>query len=264
MLLRTDDRGRSWTPVPMPALTVGDEGEAQLAGVRFANPRDGYLFGVDLWSTHDGGAHWEPVKALERCLRIDALEIGTGIVHVVAECANNGFTIFTGPFTHDAFSPVPLSLPYGAGPIPEVQLVVRGTRAWLVDLDRGLVAGAEYADGSWRQWAAAPCRTFTGNGSPELSVDLTGSRVAVACSQFAGPPDATYETSTDGGATFHASGPPPDDGSNALTALGDNPYDIEYTTAAQGFAFVGVPPHGSRAMYLTTDAGRTWRMIAFP
>ncbi len=270
-LLRSGDRGGSWQSVHIPALTVGDNGHEDLDGVRFADARDGYLFGQRLWTTHDGGAHWQPVPLVngrQDCTRIDALEIGTGVVHVVttADCgsATVHFVLETSGLREDRFAAAALSLPVGNGGGGGPQLVVRGSRAWLLDVNRGLLGAGRYSNGAWRPWPTAPCKTAKGNGYPEISIDLSGSELAADCFTYAEGPAAavSHFVSTDAGTTFHRS----------LRSLGSlvpmPPFEVAYgengfTTATQGYAIAGVPPHDIHALYLTTDAGRTWRPIAF-
>ena len=156
-LLRTDDRGASWRPVQIPALTVGDSPAADLQGVRFADNTDGYLYGRYLWSTHDGGGHWTRNVLGGRpsnCADVGALEIGTGVVHAVNFGACSGplvkFTLYDSPIDRDTFVASSVPLPIGAGPVPQVQLVVQGTRAWVIDSDRTLgPAAGVYVDGRW-------------------------------------------------------------------------------------------------------------------
>jgi photosystem II stability/assembly factor-like uncharacterized protein len=264
-LLRTDDRGLTWIPVPAPRVTSGGDGGATLAGVRFANTRDGYLFGKGLLSTHDGGLHWTRVP-LNGCTWIDALEIGTGVVHVVARC-RRGYTLFTGPYARDAF--VPTRVPLSSTPISGIQLVVSRTRAWIAATYQGLVVAARYEHGLWGRWPTAPCRTPMGNGYPSLNVDPSTGALVADCYQYAGPPTVTPVASTNGGATFHRVGP--DLVAEARVATLDaasgadvEPRDIEFTNASQAFAIVDLARTNSTAMFLTTDAGRTWRRIAFP
>ncbi|MGH2842888.1 MAG: WD40/YVTN/BNR-like repeat-containing protein, partial [Solirubrobacteraceae bacterium] len=56
-IARTQDGGRSFTWIPAP--TTDPQAIGQL---RFANAQDGYAFGPELWSTHDGGASWHQVQ----------------------------------------------------------------------------------------------------------------------------------------------------------------------------------------------------------
>jgi hypothetical protein len=268
-LLRTEDRGRTWASVSAPRVTSGlDDGT--ITGVRFANSRDGYLFGKGLLSTHDGGRRWAQVP-LPACESIDSLDIGTGVVRLVANC-KRGVALFTGPFTRDAFTQIDIPQQYGAAPIDGVQIVVIGTRAWLaaIGFHDGLVGASELAHGAWRPWPSVPCRTATGTGYPELALEQDTSAIEADCLQFAGPPTVTRVESTDGGATFHAVGNVFDDERKAevraLDAVsgGDvEPADIAFTTPTQAFSIVDIGRTNSTALFLTTDAGNTWHKVAF-
>jgi len=54
-VVRTQDGGRSFTRIAAPSVGYGYQ-------VRFADARDGYVFGDQLWTTHDGGASWRRVR----------------------------------------------------------------------------------------------------------------------------------------------------------------------------------------------------------
>lgn len=53
-IVRTTNAGRSFVGIPAPRT----DGVTQL---RFADIRDGFAYGPELWATHDGGAHWHRV-----------------------------------------------------------------------------------------------------------------------------------------------------------------------------------------------------------
>ena len=301
-LLRTDDRGQSWGSVHIPALTAGPANNADLRGVRFADSRDGYLYGRYLWSTHDAGAHWTKVVLAGRpsnCATVDALEIGTGVVHAVNFGACSGplatFTMYDGVIERDAFVRAAIQLPIGAGPEPEVQLVVHGARAWVVDSDRTLGAAARFVAGRWRTWTDPPCAHAFPQPQLWLAAGSDGVLVAV-CSYWGVPSPSSAWVSTDGGATFverSAStcavnptgvlgtdvwiGERGDASSLVRTSDGGKtcvptlaygsaqPLETGFTTATQGYTILsGGPPSNDRArMFLTTDAGRTWRQVRF-
>src|SRR5579871_1950592 len=56
-IVRTLDRGASWAGVPAPIVPLGSPydftGQAAAWGIRFASPRQGYVFGNGLWATAD-------------------------------------------------------------------------------------------------------------------------------------------------------------------------------------------------------------------
>jgi len=60
VILRTENRGRSWVALAAPAEPVGLEFVKRgLWGVRFADARRGFAYGYGLWQTSDGGASWQ-------------------------------------------------------------------------------------------------------------------------------------------------------------------------------------------------------------
>lgn len=63
-IVRTLDRGATWTGVPAPVVPLGDPYTATATaawGIRFASPAAGFVFGTGLWATADGGEHWAAV-----------------------------------------------------------------------------------------------------------------------------------------------------------------------------------------------------------
>jgi hypothetical protein len=58
-LFRSADGGRSWQKLPPPPPQVAiNGGTHHVSAIRFANPRDGWMFGSQLWATHNGGRSW--------------------------------------------------------------------------------------------------------------------------------------------------------------------------------------------------------------
>jgi photosystem II stability/assembly factor-like uncharacterized protein len=91
-LFHTTDRWKTWQQQVMPAAYVAQapdtltgcmDGAPCIAQVRFANSSTGYLFGPDLFVTHDGGRTWVREKSP---LRVIALETVGAITVRVAFC----------------------------------------------------------------------------------------------------------------------------------------------------------------------------------
>jgi photosystem II stability/assembly factor-like uncharacterized protein len=53
-IVRTSDGGRTFVGIPAPRT-------ANVAQLRFADARDGFAYGPELWATHDGGASWHRI-----------------------------------------------------------------------------------------------------------------------------------------------------------------------------------------------------------
>jgi hypothetical protein len=211
-LRRTDDAGRTWRAVPVPATDLAspfgypDHGVGQ---VRFANPQDGWLFGPEVWATHDGGNHWvrQTIPGSSDVVRGTTLETAAGRVHV----AFFGFPadgewmvrIATSPVGIDAWQLSSTTVPVGAGPVPRLQLVLEGSAGWIVDVDRTVVGGARLVDGLWRPWTP-PC--VDAGGDTDLAATSALDLVAVCNEGIWGggvstPVTRSY-TSSDGGLTF--------------------------------------------------------------
>jgi hypothetical protein len=161
-LRRTVDGGRSWTtanppPTPFSLASPVNQGVSQ---IRFADPLDGWAFGPDLWSTHDGGAQW----AKSSLTYVGALEAGAGRVHAASidGPTNGSYNIETSVTTRDAWVRTG-SLQLGAGPVPAPDLVLQGSTGWAVENDRAVVDGARLVSGRWRwpRWWSGCLRKWT-------------------------------------------------------------------------------------------------------
>ncbi|HWD08041.1 MAG TPA: YCF48-related protein, partial [Actinomycetota bacterium] len=95
-ILHTADGGKTWAPVPAPAVPLAQAPDASNGGVsaiRFANANDGWLFGPELWSTHDGGASWSRPGApglSSQYAYVDDLEAANGLASAAVLTDGNG------------------------------------------------------------------------------------------------------------------------------------------------------------------------------
>lgn len=94
-IARTQDGGRTWLAIPSPniSLTQGNYSEATVTGVskiRFADVRDGYLYGPDLYATHDGGATWQKLtlQGIPNPYVVSALETNGSETYLIAGTPN--------------------------------------------------------------------------------------------------------------------------------------------------------------------------------
>lgn len=97
-IVRTSDDGGTWAGIPAPTdgLENPQSGSTIPSGVseiRFADNLNGWVFGPDLWSTHDGGAMWSHITSGPGASRVVDLESSGGFVYVVTEqCSDQAST----------------------------------------------------------------------------------------------------------------------------------------------------------------------------
>jgi hypothetical protein len=133
------------------------------------------------------------------------------------------FAIAGSPIGKDDWTTDPLTLPLGAGPVSAFQVVLKGASGWIVDNDRGVVAGATLSNGSWAAWTP-PCSAGSGYGDAELAA-VNESDLTAFCPPspiFGTPPPPALFTSTNGGQTFQkmAATPPLSAAGLAATSSG--------------------------------------------
>jgi hypothetical protein len=247
-LRKTTNEGRSWSTESLPAslLNAADRkvGGALAAlyggaglNVRFANARDGWIYGslavsihqsdasyigaeAILWSTHDGGLTWrkQPLPWVRAQGTILDLEANAGTVFMMAQNKTFTVTVESSPVGEDdwrASNAVGLGVPAGGGQL-EGAIVLEGSNAWLVEgNDRGTSGSARLAsNGQWLAWTP-PCASV-GDSLAVPAASTTNNLVAVCeMGGFASPLSksaprgATVGSSwlyfsTDDGRTFRA------------------------------------------------------------
>ena len=237
-LRQTTDAGRSWTSRPLPAALVAAAGD-QVGGadpiarldVRFADPRDGWIYGgtVDkraqgdpvapaLWSTHDGGLRWRRLRLSGVEGSLFDLEAGNGTAHLLAPNTNAGVTVESSPVAEDRWhhsSTVRLGDPAGGGEMSGA-IVLEGANGWLVEgNDRGTTGSARLArNGRWVSWTP-PCASVGGSFAVPAASSAADLLAVCVMGGFASPLSrsaprgATVESSwlyrsSDGGRVFRA------------------------------------------------------------
>jgi hypothetical protein len=226
-----------------------DQGVSQ---VRFADPRDGWAFEPQLWSTHDGGVHWKQSSLTS----VWSLEAAGGHVHAVAlDQSTNDYALESSVTTSDAWVRTG-SLQLGAGPVPAPDLVLQGTTGWAIENDRTVVGGARLVSRHWVAWHA-PCAT---NGGTAVIGAATVSSLVAVCEQgiwgpsgYTGPPAVRAYFSGNGGATFYGGGTVPGE----ADASGD-----VVANPAAGVAVTDILTSTRRDLVETFNSGATWRVVA--
>ena len=137
------------------------DGATGLSQIRFLNLDDGWAYGPQLYATHDGSKTWAPVDT--GGLRVTALEtVGDRVFALWASCTGNGpayavnctrFTLYSAPAAGGAWAPVGSSttgLTDGAAS-EAAELVLTGTRGYLLAPGGALYAGPVDGGGPWKQ-----------------------------------------------------------------------------------------------------------------
>ena len=89
-----------------------------------------------------------------------AVETSGGTTYAVFT-SGDGFRIASSPATNDVWLLDPLVIPYGAGPVPSIQLVLHGSAGYLIANDRVVIAGARLGgNGRWYEWLAPGTGVF--------------------------------------------------------------------------------------------------------
>ncbi|HEY5487275.1 MAG TPA: hypothetical protein VIK06_06485 [Candidatus Limnocylindrales bacterium] len=257
IVVRTLDGGRTWTRIAAPPTshsTTGLQAGNGVSNLRFADALDGWAFGPGLWATHDGGKTWKQltIPGLPGAA-VAALEASAGAVQVVAYDGNTTFRIASSPVSSDAWLLSALKVPVGAGPVPEVQLVLQGQAGWLLENDRVVTGGARLVDGTWQAWQP-PCFDVTG---PALLAAANAQAVTAVCDvgQWSTPQGEHLYRSTDGGQTFAETGPKlPVEGISAIAA----PTTSTIVVAATG------PSTNAIEVIASRDGGLTWASVLIP
>ena len=250
---RTIDGGNTWAAVPAPAASMipgPGQGASGISGLRFADARNGWAFGPDLWATHDGGTTWArlTIPGLAAGAAVAALETAGGTVHAVV-FDGGGYRVASSPVGTDHWSLSAVRVPVGAGPVPSVQLILSGASGWLLENDRTVVAGARLVNGAWVTWQP-PCADVVG---PAFLAASSPTELAAACDVglWGAPAGDHLYLSHDGGSTFAASG----------TVA---PVQMASQVAASSASMIVVAGSDSTGARLvaTFDGGRTWTVVA--
>jgi len=291
VLLRTEDAGKTWMRIPAPA-------DGNVEAVRFADAENGWMYGVsssrtspDLWATHDGGMQWERPRlpGIAGGDSISDVEAGAGMVS--ASFNGDPVETATSPVHLDDWTLSRTTVPAGAGPVPSEQIVLQGSRGWLIEVDRVVIGGEHLDDGAWEPWNP-PCSQ---SGGPAVLAAPDPSHLVAICDTgiyTSATPLVRILFSSNGGSTFRLSATsPPGFPSGAAIAsptpsvviIGGNGGDligtfdegatwsvVNHQADADGWLQVGftttrqgVAIDSSGALLMTFDGGHVWAPVAF-
>jgi hypothetical protein len=220
-LARTDDAGQTWHGVPAP-LTGAPSGATGVGQIRFLDTTNGWAFGPELFSTHNGGGTWTQVDT--GGLRVTDVEtVGDRAFAIFGSCSGTGasfaaqctrFSLYSSPADTDDWKPVAgmsdLSAELANVVPTEVAapaLVLTPTKGYVLAADGTLYGGAVGGSGSWQQIDTTPAAMAgcepgqSQNGQPAhvLFGAASVSSLVLVCGTPAAPGGATVFTSADGG-----------------------------------------------------------------
>jgi hypothetical protein len=292
-VLRTTNGGRSWVGIPAPKYKMASsEGSPGLLRLRFADSLDGFAYGSQLWATHNGGSSWHRVRQVPGY--ITDLETSAGIVYAATTVTTSGKqAIYAGPVHNDSWERV-AGLPeaFGNGGLGDITL--HGSAGWII------LGNRLYATQDDASWTKERFRCPADYGITSVGAYSTRQITLLCVGDAAlGSTAKVLYASSDGGARFTKVGTAPRGGDGGLLAeptprdvfvasasaaswiygstnggrrwhnsleLGDGGLgwnDFGFTTASQGVAVEGTSVAGSTHLWLTRNAGRSWRTVKF-
>jgi hypothetical protein len=106
-LARSGDAGRTFAALPVPSQ-IGQTGTVPTSdgvqGVRFGSADDGWLFGGDLWSSHDGGHSWSHLSMPGPVVRLEA---AAGSAWALVGGSGDDLHLWTSSVKDDSWARVP-------------------------------------------------------------------------------------------------------------------------------------------------------------
>ena len=285
-LLRTTNGGRNFIGIGAPHATLSTGPQTPgYSQIRFADTKNGFAYGPDLYATHDGGSTWHQVDIGGT---VTDLAISAGEVYATVEPIGGGSGRLTqSPVAHDGWTTVSAAGVVSGGLwVQGSDVIVQsgvGTGIGgnvLVSTDGGqsFTAHPAPSPGLPCQFAAptpavvwARCATGTESGvwrSTDLGAHFAPANPASRPGQpnsavFAAASADTavygyqqlYRTS-DAGATWSPVGPA---GIAQWAYLG-----FTDSTHGVGLAYVGSIAPGNERLYYTTDGGQTYHPVTLP
>jgi photosystem II stability/assembly factor-like uncharacterized protein len=235
-ILRTTDGGRTFAGLEAPRASLAQRlSSSGFSQIRFADLKDGFAYGPDLYATHDGGTTWGPVDVSGQ---VNDLAISDGEVYaVVSPNGTDSGHLMRSPVGKDQWSTVTAAGLVSGG------LWVLG-REVIVQSSNGGGFGSDVLvsiDGG-ASFASHPAP------SPGLPCDFEAQSPPVIWAHCATGTESGVWRSNDFGSSFTPVG---------RTGLSPLPNSAFFAAASDTTAVVGY-----QRLYRTADAGATWTPVA--
>jgi photosystem II stability/assembly factor-like uncharacterized protein len=235
-IVRTGDGGRNFVAVPSPdaALSDGQAGPGY-SQLRFADSKNGFAFGPDLYATHDGGKTWRPVDLKGN---VSELAVSAGEAYATVEPAGGGNgRLMHSPASHDAWSTV------SAAGVVSGGLWVQGSDVIVQSgVGTGIGGNVLVSHDAGQTFVASPAP------SPGLPCQFAAPEPPVVWAHCATGTESGVWRSADGGAHFTIAV-----GTGTSLPL---PNSAVFAAASATTAAVGY-----QKMYRTSDGGRLWTSV---
>jgi hypothetical protein len=288
-MARTQDAGATWTGLPAP-LTGSPDGATGVGQVRFLEGINGWAFGPELWSTHDGGERWKQIGTSgqrvidvetvgERAFAIEATCTGTGADYAT-QCTS--FTLYSTPAKADDWTKVggsttrlTASSNIGSGntgtsstgtssgstsggaatagtSAGSAALILTGSRGYLLAPDGTLYSGPVNGKGEWQGRDQIPCSPGQAQGDGEPSGALLGALTPTSLILTCTQSRAVY-VSTDSGKSWQQTSTTPE--GISATSIAASQAATVILAASQGIEVLPTGTTTWRAATLTSTTG---------
>jgi hypothetical protein len=255
--------------VGIPAPRTPLESQEPATGVSrllFANAEDGWAYGPELWSTHDGGASWHQVSVAGGGILSAAVAGDQLVVAIGADSVQAGTVLLAhGPVTADDLTVTDqLSAGSISTALPPVELVGSASgAAWALTSDPagGRLLSSVNGGGTWTA-ETYPCTQAPFEADEAAFAAEPPGRLVAACGGggAAGSESKAVMTSSDGGSIWSTV---------AVATLPSEPSQSEASTqvllggelsgiAADGSAVVVASSSGGSELDTSADEGVTW------
>lgn len=262
-IARTEDGGKTWLQIPAPNTPLAQgplltTNSTAVSKIRFVNILDGYVFGPNLFTTHDGGATWHQVtlSGIPSSYGVMSLETNQNYTYLIAgnpSAAVPGVEdLFVSPASKDSFE-LQSSPTFAAGDVAKITTNPYGTIISANDRKGDLYYQALGAS-NWTHITANCGTGIPTNPFVTLTTPPSGSsnpEIVVACGGDvgAGSQQKTIIKSTNLSTFTAVPSNPPLGG--VLTGIASPNGQTIAVSAASGATY----------LYVSTNGGQSWKTV---